>query len=451
MFTFLLSEERKLRRHAAHWLEVATRVHHFRRDQLTDEQNHQLQAAGAGVRQRLQEYADAGRLRLAIEHLEGVLRSVGGRHYPTSSFVENIEFLVVAALVILGLRAYFVQPFKIPTNSMWPTYYGMTQESFKPGEEPGWLARAGRFLAFGAVNYSATAPADGEVFVPVLPTASAEFTVLWSAKATRTLGLFPSQKREYQFLVGGQVVRLLVPLDFDFESVLAEQFGGPDGLGRELAKRLAATGKPPRTSLMTRTIGGQRFEQTVYWVPLGKEVRRGGRILSFDILTGDLLFVDRFSYNFFPPRVGQGFVFKTGNIAALADEEGDKYFIKRLVGVPGDKLEIQPVTEHASDGRVAPGRRGGGGVLLRNGAPITGADAFGANAALEGRYPGYSNYGLLGVGDVAAVPARSYMALGDNSPRSKDSRYWGYVPDKDVVGKPLFIYYPLTKRWGIAK
>jgi signal peptidase I len=32
-----------------------------------------------------------------------------------------------------------------------------------------------------------------------------------------------------------------------------------------------------------------------------------------------------------------------------------------------------------------------------------------------------------------------------------DSRYWGYVPEKDVIGRPLFIYYPLTSRWGTAR
>ena len=48
------------------------------------------------------------------------------------------------------------------------------------------------------------------------------------------------------------------------------------------------------------------------------------------------------------------------------------------------------------------------------------------------------------------VPARSYAAFGDNSASSLDSRYWGFIPDKDVVGKPLFIYYPFTTRWGPA-
>jgi len=59
--------------------------------------------------------------------------------------------------------------------------------------------------------------------------------------------------------------------------------------------------------------------------------------------------------------------------------------------------------------------------------------------------------GMLPVGGKVTVPAKSYFALGDNSPRSMDSRFWGFVPDKDVVGRPLFIYYPLTTRWGPAR
>jgi signal peptidase I len=199
---------------------------------------------------------------------------------------------------------------------------------------------------------------------------------------------------------------------------------------------------------MTVVSGGRRFEQRVYWIPVGKKVKTGEPIVSFDIHTGDLLFVDRFTYNFFPPKVGQGFVFKTGNIPDLGAEEGDKYYIKRLVGLPGDKLEIRApqFIRDGGDHADTPA-----GVLYRNGAPITGAEAFAANAEKRGDYPGYTNDGLLGLGRVAVVPPNSYMALGDNSPRSKDSRYWGYVPDKDVVGKPLFIYYPLSKRWGVAQ
>jgi len=91
------------------------------------------------------------------------------------------------------------------------------------------------------------------------------------------------------------------------------------------------------------------------------------------------------------------------------------------------------------------------GQLYRNGQPIDGATAFAQNARKEGLYPGYTADGRLSFGNTVTVPQNSYFAMGDNSPRSKDSRYWGFVPDKDVVGRPLFIYYPLTKRWGPAR
>jgi hypothetical protein len=79
-------------------------------------------------------------------------------------------------------------------------------------------------------------------------------------------------------------------------------------------------------------------------------------MLSFDELTGDQLFVDRFSYHFVKPNVGSGLVFRTGNIQALAAEYGDQYFVKRLVGGPGDVLEVK------------------GTGLVRNGEPATGAE-----------------------------------------------------------------------------
>ena len=436
MFSFLYSAQKKMRQNAENWLEVADRVYKFRRDLLTEAQNAKLLAATGTIRQRLKERADAGRIKLAIEALEGVLRDTGGRIYPVSSVMENVEFFLVAAIVILGLRAYFVQPFKIPTNSMWPSYYGMTPAVFKAGEEPGVLAKVARLATLGATNYSVTAPADGEVLIPVFRDLRPAFT----EKPGRSLWIFPTTFREYTFSVGGEQAKVEVPAEFDFDRVLEDAFkGGATSLAAEL-QDAAVKAQPLETSTMRVRGGAEPLDARVYWVPLHKTVHRGEKLLSFDILTGDLLFVDRISYNFFPPRVGSGFVFKTENIHSpeMLDLSGNQirqYYIKRLVGTPGDTLEVKPP------------------VLWRNGSPIDGAAAFGRNARREGKYPGYTDTpgGLLPLGRTVTVPQHSYFALGDNSPRSKDSRFWGFVPEKDVVGRPLFIYYPLTTRWGIAR
>ncbi len=445
-----------MRQSAANWLEVADRVYKFRRDQLTDPQTRDLLAATGEVKLRLKDRAEAGRLRQAIEALEKILRATGGRIYPASSLHENVEFFLVAAIVILGLRAYFVQPFKIPTNSMWPTYYGMTHEAFPAGQEPHLLRRAARLLTLGAVNYSVTAPASGEVLLPVFSDLRPAFT----EKRGRSLWVFPSTVREYTFSVGGEMVRINVPAEWaqsgNFDDVIRTAFFKDRAPNLYAALKEAATAsRPLQQSTLLVQQGGLSGEARVYWIPVGRNVQRGEKLLSFDILTGDLLFVDRFTYNFLPPKVGSGFVFRTGQIVSpeMQDAAGgqiSQYYIKRLVGLPDDELEIRKPSAFIPDG-TRPVSDGGEGQLFRNGRPIAGAGAFDKNSRQEGLYRGYTADGLLGFGKVVKVPPRSYFAMGDNSRNSKDSRAWGFVPDKETVGRPLFIYYPLTSRWGIAK
>ena len=72
--------------------------------------------------------------------------------------------------------------------------------------------------------------------------------------------------------------------------------------------------------------------------PAARVVESGKVFFSFDILTGDQLFVDRISYHFMKPNVGDGFVFRTGGIPGIG---ADQYYIKRLVGLPGDILKIE--------------------------------------------------------------------------------------------------------------
>ena len=424
-----------MRENAGNWLELAKKVYDFRRDVLPSGEVAELQSRMADLRQLLKDRAGAEKLKLAIERLEEVLRRTGGAIYPKTALVENVEFFLVAAIVILGIRTYFVQPFKIPTNSMWPTYNGMTPEVFQSRPaEPSALGQVGRFIAFGARPRRVDAPSDGEVVVPLAGVGvnvdgqlmvADRVEIPYRRVPGRTWLVFPTTLKEYTLYVGGEPITVRVPQDFDFEWTIRDAFFPASHPTHEAAAvDLAHAIKP---SALVRDSSGQFFLRT------GKYVKRGDRVLAFDILTGDQLFVDRLSYHFIRPSVGSGFVFRTGNIPKIAELYGDQYYIKRLIGTPGDKIEVR------------------GYAVYRNGAPITGAEAFQDNAQQKGNYPGYRAIESLSPGSSITVPAHGYFAMGDNSANSFDGRYWGFVPAKDVVGRPLFVYYPFTKHWGPAR
>ena len=91
------------------------------------------------------------------------LQKSGDYYYHKKSWVENIEMLLVAAIVVIGIRSFFVQPFIIPTNSMYPScmqpYVYETAES-----TPGFMGRCIDKLLLGASHYKIEAESSGELF-----------------------------------------------------------------------------------------------------------------------------------------------------------------------------------------------------------------------------------------------------------------------------------------------
>lgn len=425
MFGFFSSPERKLRRRAGEWLEVAERVWAYRRDLMTPEESVELRLRTAELRQRIGERAGVGDMQRAIDAAEATLRRVGGAIYPKSGLVDNVEFLLVAAIVILGFRAYFVTWFKIPTNSMWPTYHGMTPQVYpRAEEEPGTAATVFRAFAFGAWPRRFDAPADGEVLIPVGGN-QGRGLVRYREVTGRKWLVIPAKVREYTLLVGEKPVTLRVPLDFDFDWAVHDGFFAHAG--------------PYSSQAFSEAVRSSAYENRLIdgrWVRLvrtGRHVRAGERLLGFDEMTGDNLFVDRFSYHFVRPAIGSGAVFRTRNIPYIMARDGDQHYVKRLVGLPGDELRIEGTT------------------LMRNGSPITGTPIFAAQARRLDRYPGYLASGSLAGGATVKIPPGGYFMMGDNSPHSGDSRTWDTVPQADLVGRPIWVYFPFTSRWGLAK
>ncbi len=129
---------------------------------------------------------------------------------------------------------------------------------------------------------------------------------------------------------------------------------------------------------------------------------------------GDYLLVDELTYHFRVPERGEVTVFHYPN-----DES--TYFIKRIIGLPGERVEIQ-------NGKV---------VVYNTAHP----DGF----TLDERYlpPGTVTTGSCGK-TVFQLKADQYLVLGDNRPESFDSRCWGLLSDKEIVGLVRLRLWPLT-------
>ena len=130
-------------------------------------------------------------------------------------------------------------------------------------------------------------------------------------------------------------------------------------------------------------------------------------------LEGDRIFVDKISYRFHEPKRGDIIVFKYP-----LDKKKD--FVKRLVGMPGDQIQIRE------------------GKLIING--ILMEDPPFSEHYYYNREEKDWKYGRAGI--TIDVPPDHYFVLGDNSAQSSDSRNWGFVSRKNLVGKAFFIWWP---------
>ena len=367
--------------------------------------------------------------------LKEVLVEHGGKIFPVTMLGEWVEMLVMAAIVAGGIRSFFLQPFKIPTNSMWPTYNGMTSVVRAPSDEVPTITEQviGKITDWSS-TYVIQAQESGLVKIPL------EF-VGYDGSVKRYRLRHRTPGAEYQEIYIGKYAQAIsVPQDFNLEGVLLRTFYPHYAelpLRRQDNERWEKVIEQAQlNNLIEETANGPMLKTPII-------VQAGENLLNFDILTGDMLFVDRVSSHFVNPSRGDTFVFRTHNIPGLAVQgvPSQNYYVKRLVGVPGDKLRVD------SDGK-----------LYVNGSEVTSPEPMALNSqtAISRNYYGY----LADVGNFAyAIPltkeyqvtAGRYYSLGDNSANSFDSRGWGEVPEKDLVGRPLFILHPFSARWGWAK
>ncbi|NLT95750.1 MAG: signal peptidase I [Clostridia bacterium] len=135
-----------------------------------------------------------------------------------------------------------------------------------------------------------------------------------------------------------------------------------------------------------------------FWIP--------SRSMEPTLLINDRIVVTRFSYWFEEPQRGDVIVFKY-------PVEPDKDYVKRLIGLPGEKVEIKDSKLYINDQLVKEPYLPPGLV--------------------------FDDYGPI------QVPENNYFVMGDNRNHSSDSRVWGFVKDDYLIGKAQAIYWPISR------
>ncbi len=434
MFSFLRSAVGKRRSQAKDLSAHAEKVVRYRSDVLPASALAEIAGARAALSAAV---ATGDGFAEAVDTLDALLRRHGGSIYPVGAVADWVETFVIAAILAGGVRVYVFQPFKIPTNSMYPTYHGMTAHAYAEGEpSPTAATRALRKVTLGATHLAPAAPVDGEVLVPVRVGYSGHCA---SAEPAHTVddgilgtGLLRGAAEAYPLLVGGREVAVTVPADFTFHAAWAGAYFPKEWAEpvpeQERLRRIYA-GALARGDVLPGARPGYALLRT------RRVVKAGEPVIRFDILTGDMVVVDRMSYHFTRPRVGDAFVFDTGLVPAMSPR--DDFYIKRLVGLPGDTLQVRA------------------GKLWRNGAVAAGNAGFDGNNGghAQREYFGYTADigGPNPIDEPRLLGPREYWAMGDNSGNSRDSRDFGAVPEPALVGRALFILHPFTDRWGAAR
>jgi signal peptidase I len=308
---------------------------------------------------------------------------------PLAGWRENFDVLVVAISVAMAFRAYFYQPFKIPTGSMQPTLYGIHSEARAPAEAT--------FLDQQPLKFAKWL-VTGESFKNV------------RAKAAGTVHFMPSDSSKKPGYM--PVIVAGVPHYVPNDAVETDEYRRP-----------------------IRLKGG---------VSNGESVKAGQVLWSGVVISGDFVFVNRWAWNFAHPTRGEVMVFSTTGITAL--QQGTHY-IKRMTGLPNETLRIK-----------AP-------HLLVNGVAVTEPLRIGQISRKEkvwAKGPAYSGFNPSGTrqiflagksladeNDSVKLNGDQYYAMGDNSFNSFDSRYWGPVPERNLLGPATVVYWPFSSpRFG---
>ena len=400
MYYFRWLTSKTIRR-TAELIDTVEKILNHQRDQLAPDVVIRVGNAVTETRRMVRSGAPASAIEQQAARLEETANA-WLKHYPDANIREYVLMFLEIAVLILGSRAFLIQPMVIPTGSAQPTLWGITSvplEGAKAAAVPGLPGRLWDLFIKGDAYIWADAEATG-------PVTAVE-------KPSTVIPFIPFLNKATLVIAGHPQTLWFVPDDY-----------------------------------------GPRYGLTdIGWRPLNRSFNKGDRILHEKIRSGDHLFVERVSYNFRRPHRGETIVFRSETHPGMT---ANTHYIKRLVGLGGERIRIGD-DRHTYINDRALTTNDFGFVHVYSFDPTRKPESDHYSGHVNGTVWRWARDGAWG--PTANFPDEKteymirpghYVCFGDNTMNSADSRYWGEpdFPQERVIGKSCFVFWPFTERFG---
>lgn len=371
-------------------LKAAGSLFLMRRDRLSEEERNRVSTElGALDREirSIQNTTDTTRIELLFVALEQRL----ARPKSMGQVGMIVEFFFVILVLVFGVRTFFFHPMSIPTGSMEPTFMGDRT----------------RFLS------------DSEIASPP--------GVFRSHFSRLVLG---EQSIHLRATKGG-VFQIQDPLPRSVLWILKQQRFSIDGAVHKIWF-------PPKN----------------LWARAGLEsgmiFSEGDDVIRLKVESGDHLLVNRWVYHFRRPRRGEAVVLTTEPVEL---NPMSQFYLKRLVGFGRETVRIADDRMVRIDEKMIDSSMPGFEKVAQfTGSPTEGTYSGYLNGTLARQYRLVDSAPLFPTElDSITIRAGHVFVLGDNSVNSLDSRTWGDFPQEAIIGRPSFVFWPLSKRFGFAE
>ena len=401
------------------------------RDVLSVEAVRELEESIRRSTKAIRHGAIPGEIQIALKDLETAANQ-WLRPYPSAGLRDNVEVCLVVAVALMGFRTFFFQPMAIPTGSAQPTFYGIVGENLQDNpdaEIPSGFKKWYRSWIHGESYYHVTAKNEGV------------FEIIDHREPVRVFP-FVFKKR---FKIGDQKYNVWFPPKHVSHEANLWHYAG----------------------------------LCSHFPPSRKHFEKGETIIKIKVTSGDRLFVNRLVYNFRRPRRGETIVFKSTGLEGQG-LTANTHYIKRLVALGGETVSIGDDRRIRINGESLDVSDSGFEFVYSfnpDNPPQKDAYSGHVNGTVEGRwrnwersqhsgrsyswkemrehfprFDGKSSSNLAPNFQNAdaefSVREDHYLTFGDNTLNSRDSRYWGDIPQEKVIGKSGFVFWPISERFG---